>query len=260
MMDRMAAPNPPVDRWAAAGAMALTGRAEGPPLRAPGAVVARLNALQVAVGAPLGLDAPALLGERAACAGFTRQGRISCGGASRLLRAADGWVAAALARPDDVAALEAWLAIRAAEDDPWPAVAVAVAKQAAIEGAELGQLLALPVAALGHGPTRPAVVRRRLHGGGRGGGAAGGGAPVGRPPLAAIVVGDLSSLWAGPLCAPLLQVGGADVVKVESVTRPDGARGGPPAFFDLLHAGQRAVALDFRRREDIGVLVELLRA
>jgi crotonobetainyl-CoA:carnitine CoA-transferase CaiB-like acyl-CoA transferase len=61
-----------------------------------------------------------------------------------------------------------------------------------------------------------------------------------------LLVVDLSALWAGPLCGQLLQQGGARVVKVESTTRPDGARLGPPAFFDLLHAGQECVGLDFR--------------
>jgi crotonobetainyl-CoA:carnitine CoA-transferase CaiB-like acyl-CoA transferase len=35
------------------------------------------------------------------------------------------------------------------------------------------------------------------------------------------------------------------VVKVESTRRPDGARFGPPLFFDLLNAGKESVALDF---------------
>jgi crotonobetainyl-CoA:carnitine CoA-transferase CaiB-like acyl-CoA transferase len=59
------------------------------------------------------------------------------------------------------------------------------------------------------------------------------------------LVVDLSSLWAGPLCAHLLAGAGARVVKVESVARPDGARSGPAAVFDLLHAGKSSVALDF---------------
>jgi crotonobetainyl-CoA:carnitine CoA-transferase CaiB-like acyl-CoA transferase len=35
------------------------------------------------------------------------------------------------------------------------------------------------------------------------------------------------------------------VIKVESTRRPDGARRGPPAFYDLLNAGKESVALDF---------------
>jgi hypothetical protein len=58
------------------------------------------------------------------------------------------------------------------------------------------------------------------------------------------LVVDLSSLWAGPLCTQLLQDAGARVVKLESAARPDGARFGAPAFFDLLNAGKASVALE----------------
>jgi crotonobetainyl-CoA:carnitine CoA-transferase CaiB-like acyl-CoA transferase len=60
---------------------------------------------------------------------------------------------------------------------------------------------------------------------------------------------DLSSLWAGPLCSHLLHRCGAQVTKVESTTRPDGARRGAPEFFDALNAGKQQVALDFGTRE-----------
>ncbi|HLG88093.1 MAG TPA: CoA transferase [Alphaproteobacteria bacterium] len=53
-----------------------------------------------------------------------------------------------------------------------------------------------------------------------------------------------SSLWAGPLCGHLLRLLGARVVKVESMSRPDGARFGPARFFDLLNGGKQSVALD----------------
>jgi crotonobetainyl-CoA:carnitine CoA-transferase CaiB-like acyl-CoA transferase len=59
------------------------------------------------------------------------------------------------------------------------------------------------------------------------------------------VVLDLTSLWAGPLCAHLLGGTGARVIKVESADRLDGARRGPAEFFDLLHAGHESVVLDF---------------
>jgi crotonobetainyl-CoA:carnitine CoA-transferase CaiB-like acyl-CoA transferase len=69
---------------------------------------------------------------------------------------------------------------------------------------------------------------------------------------------DLSSLWAGPLCSSLLQAAGARVIKVESLRRPDGARAGPQAFFDLLHAGQRSAALDLASPAGRAALQRLL--
>ena len=59
-----------------------------------------------------------------------------------------------------------------------------------------------------------------------------------------LLVVDFSALWAGPLCAHLLGLAGAQVVKVETPTRPDGARRGYPGFYRLLHAGHRSVVLD----------------
>jgi crotonobetainyl-CoA:carnitine CoA-transferase CaiB-like acyl-CoA transferase len=72
------------------------------------------------------------------------------------------------------------------------------------------------------------------------------------------LVVDLTSLWAGPLGAHLLGLAGATVVKVESRARPDGARAGTPAFFDLLHAGHLSVALDFGEPGDLVALRRLL--
>ena len=69
------------------------------------------------------------------------------------------------------------------------------------------------------------------------------------------MVVDLSSLWAGPLCTRLLHERGARVIKVESTTRPDGARRGPAAFFEVMHRGKGFVALDFKS----GALTDLLR-
>ena len=84
--------------------------------------------------------------------------------------------------------------------------------------------------------------------------------PAARPPRPAPLVVDLSSLWAGPVCARILRDRGATVVKVESTERPDGARRGPPAFFDRLHRGQRAVALAFSSVEGRQDLRDLLTA
>ncbi|HKH03764.1 MAG TPA: CoA transferase [Acidimicrobiales bacterium] len=219
-------------RWAASGAMALTGDADGPPLIAPAGLVARIAALGDAAG---GADALALLAERAAIAGLSRRGRTSCGGATRLLRAAGGWVAVSLARQDDVDLVPAWFGLDTPPPDVWAAVGREVGLRPAAVVVADGRLLGLPVALLGEcaggAGRRPGVLARRL----------GDAAPLGRPPL----VLDLSSLWAGPLCAHLLGLAGARVVKVESTGRADGARRGPATFYDLLHAGHESVALDF---------------
>jgi crotonobetainyl-CoA:carnitine CoA-transferase CaiB-like acyl-CoA transferase len=73
-----------------------------------------------------------------------------------------------------------------------------------------------------------------------------------------IVVVELGSLWAGPLCGSLLAAAGADVIKVESTGRPDGARSGPSAFFDLLNGGKRSVALDLATADGARALRALL--
>jgi crotonobetainyl-CoA:carnitine CoA-transferase CaiB-like acyl-CoA transferase len=46
------------------------------------------------------------------------------------------------------------------------------------------------------------------------------------------------------------------VIKVEAATRPDGARRGPAAFFELMHAGKEFVSIDFTR----DALLDLLMA
>jgi hypothetical protein len=158
--------------------------------------------------------------------------------------ARDGWLAVSLARPEDVAALPAWLGCDVPADDPWPAVYDAAGRSTADQLDQGAALLGLPFAALGS-VEAPATEAFGLPLGAVQMGAratspdAGSGTTIG-----GTVVLDLSSLWAGPLCAQLLAAGGADVIKVESVARPDGARGGPRPFFDLLNGEKRSVVLD----------------
>lgn len=229
--------------WARSGAMALTGRADGPPVVAPAALALAAQRCAQSLcararrgGVALELDGPALLGERAALAGLARRGRISAGGASRLLPTADSWIAVSLARADDVASIPAWLEVATPEADAaWDAVAHAVATRETHDLIARARLLGLAVAEAVDPPVaaRPGVqVAAR-------------GAALERDRAQRPLVVDLSSLWAGPLCTQLLQCAGAQVVKVESCARPDGARAGPAAFFDLLNAGKPSVALDF---------------
>jgi hypothetical protein len=232
--------------WAESGAMSLTGPAEGAPQAAPASLVPTVESLAAEIAAKsdrLGLrvelQALALLGERAAIAGLTRHGRRSCGGSTELLRATDGWIAVALPRPEDLELLPAWLG--------GTDVAGRVAGRASKDLVASAAVLGLAVSGLGEvGATRPAFVVSD---------------PVSRPvPADAsdIVVVDLSALWAGPLTANVLTLTGCRVIKVESCRRPDGARFGPPLFYDLLHAGQESVALHFTDPSDIKRLATLL--
>jgi hypothetical protein len=240
----------PAAAWIRSGAAALAGRPDGPGLVPPAPVLARIARL----GAAAGADPWATLTERAAVAGLRRQGAVSCGGGTRLVRAADGWLAASLVRPEDVDAVAAWLEIDAAPGpDPWPTVVAGVARRPRAPLVAQAALLGLPVAAVGErkaGDVGAGDLPARWVDLG----------PARRPPRSTLLVVDLSSLWAGPVCARLLAASGADVVKVESATRPDGARRGPALFYDRLHSGQRAVALDVSSAGGRDALRDLLGA
>ncbi|MBL7486954.1 CoA transferase [Frankia sp. AgB1.9] len=233
-----------------------------------------------------------LLGERAAALGLTRGGVLSAGRAARLVQAADGWLAVNLARPDDVDLLPAWLeaeveptAADRADDvrpvtersasppfpaRPWTNLAALVATRQAAPLVERAELLGLAVS-LAVAPAVAAADEQALARGQR--------FPFapflvdGLPPEAAaptaprrpadrhdggFSVVDLSSLWAGPLCAQLLGLAGGRVVKVEGVGRLDGARQGPPDFYDLLHAGQASVTVELRTPAGRAALVGLI--
>jgi len=222
-----------LEAWGRSGCKALTGRSDGPPLEPPAPLVPGVEVMCASIERRVGIavDGLALLSERAAIAGFGRGGDWSCGRATRLLPTADNWIAVALARPSDIGDLPAWLEVEIDDEDPWASVEKTVCLRPAGELVARATLLGLPVAALGS-HARPARIP---------------------PPSSArvsvddVVIVDFSSLWAGPLCTRLLHDAGARVIKVESRSRPDGARGGPPEFFDALNAGKESVVLDFDR-------------
>jgi CoA-transferase family III len=236
-VDRNEAVSPAVP-WIGSGAAALTGWPDGPGLVPPDLVLDRIARL----GRAARTDPWGALTERAAVAGLRRRGQVSCGGGTRLVQAADGWLAASLVRPEDVGSVAAWLEIDGHPGpDPWPAIVDEVARRPLAPLVAQAALLGLPVAAVGERVARSRVVPSEPF------------LPPGRwvdigrarrPPRPQPLVVDLSSLWAGPVCARLLAASGAEVIKVESTDRPDGARRGPSVFYDRLHSGQRAVALD----------------
>jgi hypothetical protein len=224
----------PAIAWARSGAMMLTGFADRPALMCPAPLASCaagvVRALEALAPGAFAIDATALLGERAAFTGLSRNGAISPGGMCRLLEAKDGMLAVNLPRGTDWELLPAWLE----EDCPldWDALAARIATKSRDELVARGRLLGLAVAS-----ETPPVLRPwyRLCTDG-----------LSRPPpKRGPLVIDLSALWAGPLAAHFLLRAGARVIKVESSRRPDGARSGVPAFFNLLNGGKENCILDF---------------
>ncbi|MEE2059150.1 CaiB/BaiF CoA transferase family protein [Rhodococcus artemisiae] len=97
------------------------------------------------------------------------------------------------------------------------------------------------------------------------------GVPDGDPaqPLAGLKVLDLGTFWAGGACGAYLGAMGADVVKVESLQRPDGFRfnmSGPslgPRWFEFgrfraVNLNKRSLTLDLSREEGRDLLEQLL--
>ena len=232
--------------------MHLTGPAAGPPAVSPAGIVRPVTALGDALasatsglGHKVRADAVGLLGQRAVFAGFGRDGSRSVGGYAQMVRACDGWVALSLPRPSDTEALPA-LVGAAVPAGHWEEIGSRLSLMASADIVETGSALGLAVAAVAatprperpwslefEGPGRP---RRR-------------GGPV---------VVDLTSLWAGPLAGGLLAEAGCRVLKVESSSRPDGARGGPAGFFDLLNHLKEPVSLDLPAPGAIAELRELI--
>ncbi|MGA5462224.1 CoA transferase [Mycobacterium sp. NPDC050041] len=215
-------------------------------LAIPAAVLTRARETAVAVATLLGVavDADELLTGRAALLGLTAGGRLSAGGATRLLATGDGWCALTLSRRDDLDAVPALLETDALEPDPWPAITAWVSRRTAADAVARARLLGLPAAVLGETPAASPVVRAL-------------GRRASPRTIPGLLVVDLSSMWAGPLCGRLLAQAGATAVKVESPRRPDGTRAGAPAFFDWMNHGKRSYAVDF---DEPSELEGLLRA
>ena len=179
-------------------------------------------------------DAARLITGRAALLGIAPQGRVSAGAATRLFPTGDGWCALTLSRPDDVAAVPAL--VEADVDDAWQAVEAWASGCSAAHVVDRARLLGLPVAELGEADAAdPRVIGC-------------GTASAGRS-VAGLLVVDLTSMWAGPLCGQLLARAGATVIKVESPDRPDGTRAGNREVFDWMNTGKLSYAVDFTRDE-----------
>ncbi len=116
--------------------------------------------------------------------------------------------------------------------DPWIELSRWAATHSSDDVVARTQLLDIAAAALGEASAGVPTVRAC-------------GAGAGPRRADGLLVVDMSSLWAGPLCGQLLTRAGAVVVKVESPGRPDGTRRGEPAFFDWMNSGKLSYAIDF---------------
>jgi len=184
-----------------------------------------------------------ILTERAVLLGLSKPSTRSANGSCWLLRAKDSFVAINLARPQDWEFVPALLG-REITGTPLNVLRSTIRSRLAMELVERGITLGLPIAAVGEAINTALVTET----------------PCGPKCTASLkpLVVNLASLWAGPLCAHLLSRLGARVIKVESVHRPDGTRQGNRAFFDVLHANQEMIAVDFDDLADIARLRSLL--
>ena len=183
--------------WAASGLAWLTGPSDGAPDFSRAAVLVEARRVTTDIAGLLGVevDAATVLAGRAAIMNLRRRGRISAGGATRLLATADGWCALALPRADDAAALPALMEVDVVTGDAWTALSHWAATRSTEAVVARAQLLDIAAAALGEAAAEPPAVR-----------VCGASAGPRRPD--GLLVADLSSLWAGPLCAQVLALRG----------------------------------------------------
>ena len=193
------------------------------------------------------LSGESLLGDRAVLNDFTIPGRQSAGGGCCLYETIDGWIALNLARPDDRTLLPALFGDASLnphlDADIRSAFAAFPSTYLLAQGRDLG----LAIASTEEKPTSPHIVLMVK------------GQDVSRGSQDKPLVVDLSALWAGPLAGHLLWLAGADVVKVESRSRPDAMRKGDPALFALLNQGKASGVVDISTEVGREALTRLLR-
>ncbi|HJL91189.1 MAG: CoA transferase [Acidimicrobiales bacterium] len=233
-------------RWAMSGAMSLTGEPSGPPRQVPVGITLRMEQLATTIGEITGLsiDGPALLGERAAIAGFTRQGSRSVGGYAQLVESIDKPICINFARPDDLRSIPAWLQEEIDPNNRKELFSV-LGKSKSEQLMKQADLLGIPLGVPG---TEKHKHPARLTEG-----------KTSNKQAATTLVIEFGSLWASPLCGDLLRRSGCRVIKIESVSRPDGARRGPTGFFDLLNGGKESLALDFSDERSLELLKKIVK-
>ncbi len=210
------------------------------------------------------LDGQTLLGERAMLGGMAIPRRTSAGGGCRLFDAVDDTIALNLARAVDRELLPALFETDELNCQDDVAIADRIARSEATALVQRGRSMGLAIAAA-HEASAPAADACVANACMANACVANACVEMVAGPAALKLVRDaprvvdLSGLWAGPLAAHLLWLAGADVVKVESRTRPDGMRANED-FYALLNQGKASVALDFANANDRQRLLSLIAA
>jgi hypothetical protein len=194
------------------------------------------------------LDGATLLGERAMLAGMAIPGAISAGGGCGLYNSGGDSVALNLVRSTDRELLPALFATDQLSPDDDRSIAAHIAASEASALVARGRSMGLAIAAEHEARSTADVCVELIRG------------PHISAPARRPLVIDLSSLWAGPLAAHLLWLAGAEVIKVESRTRPDAMRDGDAKFYSLLNQGKASVVLDFSAGNDLDILRSMIAA
>lgn len=193
----------------------------------------------------------ALLESRAALAGvdsawllerdvasLSPPGLSSANGSCRLLQTRDGWLAINLARPDDRDVIPALTLGALDTGADWDALADHALRCRTRDFFNRAVELQLPVALPGEAEPMllPEETSRQV-------------------PRRVV---DLSALWAGPLCAGLLARAGAEVLRIDSVARPDPTPLSAPQLDARINAGKSRVSLDLRSTPDLARLHDIV--
>ncbi len=186
--------------------------------------------------------------------------QVSFNGSCRLIRAYDGWVALNLPRPSDICSIEALTERngcyagtdgsdpRSHIKDPWCRLVPWISRKGAREVVDRARLLGLAAAVLNEAVANPLYHPKSTLMW----------SPLEPRPLEEISAVDLSAMWAGPLAALVLYKSGATVTKVETTTRPDGARSIPEFYYQLHPPNQPGLTVDLASSGDLADLRHIL--
>jgi hypothetical protein len=235
-----------------------------------------LTRLAVASGSAAlrALDGVTLLGERAMRADLRIPGKASAGGGCRLFDARGDTIALNLARSADRDMLPALFEDDRLDGNDDAAIAACIGRTDAHALVTRGRSMGLAIAA--EHERWPALEHTPLFG--RNGCTAlctelATGPRAAAPGVAtpdAVTPGssaamrsaprvvDLSALWAGPLAGHLLWLAGAEVVKVESRSRPDAMRGAEGDFYALINQGKATVGVELTDESERRALLSLI--